>query len=64
MATVGHKILVPGKMLHSPSGKKDWVVVSRDDNTDEVRIACVSKYMDKSTKELTEWELIENEKKE
>lgn len=56
------KTLVPGDILHQPGGWRDWVVVESDDS--ETRLACVSKYMVKSTEELTGWELIENGEKE
>jgi len=62
MTNVGHRVLVPGILVKSPSGSKDWVVVGN--NNDEIKLACVSKYMVKSTKELAGWEIIENEKKE
>ena len=55
---VAHKILTKGDILRSPKGDKHWVVVEPAQNSEDlqhIKIACISKYMNKSEKELSEW---------
>lgn len=54
ISKVGHIILKKGDVLKSPSGDKDWVVVDKHDNGD-IKLASVSKYMNKGEQELMEW---------
>lgn len=53
---VGHSILTPGKVIKSPSGDLEWVVIERLDD-DTIRIASIHKYMNKSEKELMNWSI-------
>ena len=53
MDKVGHTVLQKGQVLRSPNGEKDWVVI--DNGEDSVRLACVQKYMNKSSRELMDW---------
>jgi len=58
VAKVAHKVLTKGDILKSPSGGKEWVVVeSAMDSEDKqhIKLACISKYMQKNEKELEEW---------
>lgn len=51
---VGHKVLVRGDVVKSPSGSNDWVVI--DNNSDgKLILACISKYMTKDTDDISEW---------
>jgi hypothetical protein len=54
ISKVGNIVLRKGDVLKSPSGGKDWIVVDKHDNGD-VRLASVSKYMNKTEKEVHEW---------
>ena len=50
---VGHKVLVKGEVVRSPSGSNDWVVIDYDDN--KVVLACISKYMHKDQTDIENW---------
>ena len=51
---VGHKVLVRGDVVKSPSGSNDWVVI--DNSSDgKLILACISKYMSKEPSDVYEW---------
>ena len=50
---VGHKILVKGDVVKSPSGSNDWVVI--DNSGGKLILACISKYMTKDNDGISEW---------
>lgn len=56
MGKVGHIILTPGMIIKSPKGDKEWVVLGASNGT--VKIASIHKTMQKSDKELMDWEKI------
>ncbi len=50
---VGHKVLVRGDVVKSPSGSNDWVVI--DNSSDgKLILACISKYMSKEPSDVYE----------
>jgi hypothetical protein len=51
---VGHKVLVRGDVVKSPSGSNDWVVIDNSPGGKLV-LACISKYMTKDTDDISEW---------
>lgn len=58
MSKVGHIILTPGTVIKSPNGDKEWVVLSINASNGNVKIASIHKTMQKSDKELMDWEKI------
>ena len=53
---VGHQVLQRGAVIKSPSGNAEWVVVANEKG--KVILACISKYMTKSDRDLEEWHKI------
>ena len=51
---VKHTVLQKGNVIRSPSGSNEWVVVGHGDDG-KVILACISKYMSKTDKDLYGW---------
>ena len=49
--------MTPGTIIKSPKGDKEWVVLGASNNG-TVKIASIHKTMQKSDKELMDWEKI------
>ena len=60
MKKVNNIMLTVGKVLRSPTGKKDYVVthIGADD---DVQLACVRNYTQRTTHVLRDWLLVEDE---
>lgn len=59
MRKVLHTILTKGKFLKTDTGKRDWIVVDRQD--DKVVLGCITSYKTISEKEAMNWNILDEE---